>query len=76
MEQENNSINEKDIENQDVIIKKNKRITFRVDEKLHRKFKMLCVYNNQSVQELMEQLVLEKIVVYEQERPGIFNFDE
>jgi len=52
---------------------RNKRITFRVTEDVHRKVKILSIYKNINIQDFMEQLTIEKLVLYESENPGIFS---
>jgi len=61
---------EKDVENVQPI--RDKRITFRVSGDIHRKVKILSIYNNMNIQDIMEQLIIEKLVMYEEEKPGIF----
>jgi predicted DNA binding CopG/RHH family protein len=64
-----------DVKEQIIIppLNRNKRITFRVSEDVHRKVKILSIYNNMNIQDVMEQLIIEKLVLYESENPGIFS---
>lgn len=56
----------------DLPLVRDKRITFRVSGDVHRKVKILSIYSNMNIQDIMEQLLIEKLVIQEVETPKIF----